>query len=94
MNDPFIDINPNTNWKDVVQGVGNILTGNVIKVEKPSEEELNASQNDTNKEVSNNVDEISHTGENDFEENVFLDNDDEVEEKFSKASDEDGEKRN
>lgn len=71
MNDPSIYINPNTNWNDVVQDVGNILIGNVIKVEKPSEEELNASQNDTNKEVSNNVDEISQTGENDFEENVF-----------------------
>ncbi|KAI5423822.1 hypothetical protein KIW84_030151 [Lathyrus oleraceus] len=81
MNDPSVDIDPSTICKDVE----NILTETVIDEEESSEEELNANQDDGNNEVSNNVDEIPLTKGNDFEENVYDNNDDKVEKNVSET---------
>lgn len=77
MNDPSIDIDPSIICKGFVQYVENILNETMIEEEESTKEEIDVSQDDGNKEVINNANEIPHT-----EENVSKDNNDEVEEFF------------
>lgn len=77
LNDPSIDIDPSIICKDFVQYVENILNETMIEEEESTKEEIDVSQDDGNKEVINNANEIPHT-----KENVSKDNNDEVEEFF------------
>lgn len=71
LNDPSIDIYTSTICKDVVQDIENILTKNLIEEKEYSKEELGANQDDGNKEVNNNANEIPQIEENDYEEIFF-----------------------